>query len=220
MNSIVNHEALDYNEQGRLAPSQMAQLLPRVSSGGMLFLVGGAIAAAITRFLVTAGSLNGDNLVGPVLVLLVGLVLLGAGFLVGGMQFLDLAIGRVRAVDGVGLKNATPHNNSYTYWYHVAEKSFRVYFRGTWTLLPDEISVRAYYTPLSKTLVHVEPVSKAVPGGSKNSVENRSRELHPSHSAQTSLAKIIELRKLRDSNMISDAEFQQKKLELQSRLPH
>ena len=105
--------------------------------------------------------------------LLIGL----AGLLTLGRAAIDLLRGTVSVVSGVGRKAAriarrrtllgkTQEENPIAYYYEIGDKLFKVKEPAS-NVFFNDIRYNAYYTPLSKTLVGIEPV------------ESPARAVHP-----------------------------------------
>ncbi len=152
----LNQGALTYNRQGRLAPAQMVRLLPLTLVGVLLFLIGAGLAAGLVYGLIPQ-TFQGNVAVGVIMGGIFALLPIWFGYKVGGKPLLDLLFGRVVHVEGGSSKDSTFVGSALVYWFYVGKESFQVY-QGTYNKLPGRGSVRAYYTPRSKTLVNVEPL--------------------------------------------------------------
>ena len=161
--------ALERNRAGRLSPEQTANLVGRLGQGGLIILLG-LLAGAV--FFVPALLMGSGNPLsalqgGSSLRLLFVLVPALIGLYYIGTAAIDLALGRVQTVEGDGQKVYTTsrsrssatssYSTRYTYYYQVGGKRFKVK-QSAWEALVEGVPYRAYYTPLSGTLVNIEPV--------------------------------------------------------------
>jgi hypothetical protein len=154
--SIVDQGALKFNRQGRLAPGQVLYLLPMLIGGAVLFIMGASTAFFLIYAIITH-AMKGSTVAGDIFGSAFALLFIWLGFMIGGKQFLDLLLGQVNEIEGVGRNDLDPRKGGA--WYGVGKESFQISNPGTWNALPMGSLVRAYYTPHSKTLVNVEPLA-------------------------------------------------------------
>ena len=167
MSSIPDHDAYDTNEKGRLTQAQAMGLLPLILFGGIFFLAGASLAGWIVYALIRH-AFTGNVITGAIFQGVVSLVFFVFAYLIGGAQLIDLVKGEVRYVDGQGTRATerrygTGGARSIIYYYAVGEQQFRVWSRRTYKALPEFVMVRAYYTPLSKSLVNVKHIYSKSP---------------------------------------------------------
>ena len=160
MSPIPNHDAYDTNDKGRLTQSQAIGLVPMIFIGGIFFLIGVFITGGILYALLT-GMLKGSILIAVIFGGGVCLVFFTFAYLIGGAPLIDLVLGQVRYVDGQAIRATERRTSrgggiSIIRSYAVGEKEFRVWSKKTYQSLPEYVKVRAYYTPLSKSLVNVK----------------------------------------------------------------
>ena len=156
--------ALDANKQGRLTQSQAMSLIPMILMGGIFFLMGAAFAIGsiigILAILFTT-QISSGSVIGSAMIGLTGgglaLVLLAVGYFIGGKRLIDMIRGKVLFMDGTGNRRlGSGGAGNPSLYYKVGETDFQIYGK-TYHALPDSTKkVRAYYTPLSKTLINVE----------------------------------------------------------------
>jgi hypothetical protein len=169
MSTIFNQGALDANHKDRLTISQRIGLLPLILVGGIFILLGALMAASLVQFVhsVISHTFQGDILAGGIGAVLFGgvfpIFIFWLAYVVGGKRLIDLITGKVSQVEGRGDKysgggSGKGGSTQRVLYYSVGDEKFQIAFYGTWKKLPSETMVRAYYTPLSKTLVNVEPI--------------------------------------------------------------
>ena len=162
-----NAESLDANKNGQLASSQISSFIPMILMGGIFFLIGLFLAAAgVSAIYVFVTKSQPGALFGVVMFGIPSLLVFWAVYRIAGTRIIDILIGQVRSVEGPGGKSG--HTTSgystttgrstggTTYLYVVGEMQFQI-SRKMYKFLPEwNKKVRAYYTPLSKSLVNIE----------------------------------------------------------------
>jgi hypothetical protein len=171
----INHFRLEYlpeNRAGRLAIPQYSLLIMNSLTSILLLIVPvGIFYSQRSNFGWTSGGFSLAALPGLIRELNTGTLLLGAVLLilfgVGVFRFgnaaLDLLLGNVKVVEGVGsvdIKQSSDSDGdtSNTYFYLIGDRKFRVRKRAFFAFEPGKI-YRAYFTPRTKTLVNIEVVT-------------------------------------------------------------
>jgi hypothetical protein len=161
--------ALERNRAGRLSPEQASKLVSRLGLGGLIILFGLSAGAVFFLPQLLGGSDNPlSSLLGSnSLRLLFVLIPAAVGLYYIGTAAADLVLGRVQMVEGDGQKVYTTsrsrssatagYSTQHSYYYEVGGKRFKVSL-DAWGALVEGVPYRAYYTPLSGTLVNIEPV--------------------------------------------------------------
>jgi hypothetical protein len=179
MSPIPNYDAMDVNKKGRLTPSQAVGLIPLILLGGVFFLIGVFISGGIIYALISH-TFKGSLLAAVIFGGTISLMFFIFAYLLGGTRLIDLVIGQVRHVEGQAIR-ATERSMSrgggvsIIRYYAVGEQHFQIWSKKTHKALPEFVMVRAYYTPLSKTLVNVEHVYSQ--SGMPESAFGRDQEL-------------------------------------------
>jgi len=169
MNNVFNPGALDANRKAQLTISQRIGLLPLILIGGIFILFGVLMVTSLLKFVysVITHTFQGDILAGGIGAVLFGgvfpIFIFWLAYLMGGKRLIDLITGKVSLVEGRGDKysgagSGKRGSTRRDLFYSVGNEKFQIASYGTWKKLPGETMVRAYYTPLSKTLVNVEPI--------------------------------------------------------------
>lgn len=158
MNNALYPNAMNANRKGRLTLLQAIGLSGWVLFGAFLFLPGVAmfgwfVYGLITHTLYDIGAIvfNAIFNVG------FAAVLMWFGYLVGGKLLIDILLGKVRQIEGQGMKySGSSGRSGRNYYYSVGEQNFQIPSHGTYKNLHDANNVRAFYLPRSKTLVNLE----------------------------------------------------------------
>jgi len=176
MSGVLNQGALSTNRQGRLTLFQYIGLVPLILIGGIVFLIAIGISGWSTYNNIHNTLTN--QLITMVIVVPISLSLIYLAYMIGGKQLIDLIAGKVSQVEGRGTKSSSAGSGERgstqrNLWYSVGKINFQIAFYGKWKALPGETMVRAYYTPLSKTLVNVEPIysQTSPPEGARGSLK-------------------------------------------------
>lgn len=171
----VNHFRLEHladNRAGRLAIPQYSLLVMNTLTAILLLIVPAGIfysqranfgwvpgGFSLTALPGVIRDLNpGNLLLGAVL-----LVLFGVGLFRFGNATLDIILGKVKSVEGMGsvdIKQSSDSDGdtSNTYYYLIGERKFRVRKRAFFAFEPGK-TYRAYFTPRTKTLINIEVVN-------------------------------------------------------------
>jgi hypothetical protein len=161
MSTILNQGALDANRKGQLTLSQAIGMLPLIFIGGIIFLMGAGLMTILIYSLI-AHTFKGSILVGVIFDSALSIVFFAIGYAVGGKRLIDMIIGKVSQVEGRGDKFSAASSGGSrggrVLYYSVGKVDFQIPFYGTWKTLESYVMVRAYYTPLSKSLVNIEPL--------------------------------------------------------------
>jgi hypothetical protein len=151
-------EELAANREGRLTGRQtwrLLALLPVLVPFGMLFV---AVGVGMLRTWTFQGFPQAFGIAFALAFLIGGLMPL----LLGLRRLLDALARRVVSVDGVVKAELDSSGDSSTYSYRVGKMKFQVRPRA-YPALVSGMAYRIYYTPLSRTLVSIEPLSDGSP---------------------------------------------------------
>jgi len=160
MSTVLNQSALNDNRQGRLTLPQAIGLIPMILIGGIFLLMAIFISGGIIYGLVThtfKGSLLAAVIIGGGM----SVAFLWLWFVISGKRLIDMFMGKVRHVEGRAIKYTARGSSSsggVVRYYSVGEEDFQIALGVSWKALPEGEMMRAYYTPLSKTLVNVEQI--------------------------------------------------------------
>jgi len=156
MSNILNERAVNANRQGRLTLPQAISLLPMILLGALFI---GLAAFNLVGVVNSFGAHKGDPFVNALIGGGLAIGFLWLGFMIGGKQLIDILIGRVRTIDGRASKVVSRDSSGKVLFFSVDTVDFKILWTATWKALPEGIMVRAYYTPRSKSLVNIEPLS-------------------------------------------------------------
>jgi len=163
MSPIPDHAAYDANEKGQLTQAQAIGLLPLILLGAVFFLMGVVAFGGIVISALITNTVKGNVLTAVISGGVVSLIFFIFAYLIGGPTLIDLVKGKVQQVDGQAIRATERRYSrgggaSLVYYYAVDEQQFRVWSRKTYKALPEFVMVRAYYTPLSKSLVNIKHI--------------------------------------------------------------
>ena len=164
MSSIPDPNAFNDNDKGHLTSSQAISLLPAISMCILLLVASAGFASVpIHDFVVNRANIKFvfDAMSSG----LVSLALLVIGLLYGIPRVIDLARRQVHHIDGIGTRMDMTGvgKGGNGVFYLIGKTQFRMSSRKALKTLPQYISVRGYYTPLSKSLVNVKPLERQNP---------------------------------------------------------
>ena len=167
MSRIRNNRALDANRKGRITLSQAVILFPLILVGVLLM---GLAAFILVGVVASFSNGKGDPIVNAIVGGGLGIGFLWLGFQVGGKQLIDILTGQVRSMDGLASKLISRTTAGRALFFSVDKTTFTIFGMADWEALPDGVRVRAYYTPLSKSIVNVEELAPQGAQAFSNSV--------------------------------------------------